>query len=147
MEKANRIQVFSVAAILGTDSSIFYENYESRAIRARDLVIWRRVIYHQTTSPHVTLVLNFLFYNMAVTVNKLKNIMRPQGFEQSIFWSGVRRATIAPQGHLLWQDKKIHIKIPCKGPKSFERFLTKLSVLNWTFIIANNRVRILLTAK
>ena len=145
--KANRIQVFSVAAILGTDSSIFYENYESRAIRAHDLVIWRRVIYHQTTSPHVTLVLNFLFYNMTVTVNKLKNIMRPQGFEQSTFWSGVRRATIAPQGHLYWLHEKIHIKIHCKGPKSFERFLTKLSVLNWTFIIANNRVRILLTAK
>ena len=91
--KANRIQVFSVAAILGTDCSIFYENYESRGIRSHDVVIWSRVIYHQTTSPHVTMVLYFVFYYMAVTFSKLKSIIWPLGFEPYISWSGVRRST------------------------------------------------------
>ena len=91
--KANRIQVFSVAAILGTDCSIFYENYESRGIRSHVVVICSRVIYHQTTSPHVTMVLYFVFYYMAVTFSKLKSIIWPLGFEPCISWSGVRRST------------------------------------------------------
>ena len=41
----------------------------------------------------------------------------------------------------------IRIKINCKGPKSFEKFLKNISVLKWTFIIENNRVTILLNVE
>ena len=59
--KAIEIQVFLVAK-LETKNSIFYEKYDSNEILAHYLVIWSRMIYHQTTTPHVTLVLHFTIW-------------------------------------------------------------------------------------
>ena len=117
--KANRIQVFLVA-ILETENSSFYEKYEHDEIRTHNLVIWSRVIYHQTTLPYITMVFFFfLNYNIAVTVGwKILPLFRPKFliviFRKSPFPLDISKSTrstaVKFTGHQYFITKHLLVK-------------------------------------